>query len=160
MFLKNQTITLPKLPSLPKSNIWIFLSKPLCVHLPHSAHHHHSHFTLLKPYCSSPPPHLSVPPLPTSSWSLNHWKTSPLHQPSPALPSTSPPLTSFRSLIKILLLCFVNLPHIHCHSSHLLINLAPFLFIIPSRLLPWTTQHTQPEISHPMQFHAAVMGTP
>jgi hypothetical protein len=48
MLLQNQTITLPQLPSLPKSYIWIFLSKQLCVHLSHSAHHHHSHFAFQK----------------------------------------------------------------------------------------------------------------
>jgi hypothetical protein len=46
---KNHTIMLPKLPSSPESDIWIFSSTiQLCGHLSYSAHHRHSHSTLLK----------------------------------------------------------------------------------------------------------------
>ncbi len=68
---KNQTITLPKLPCSPKSDIWIFLTMQLCVHFSHSADHHHSHSSLLKLLAFSPPP-FSVRSPPTSSWNLNY----------------------------------------------------------------------------------------
>ncbi len=69
---KNQTIMLPKLPSSLKSDIWIFFTMQLCGHLSYSAHHRHSHSTLLKNACSS----LTCYYLSTSNL--------PLHLPSPA----------------------------------------------------------------------------
>ncbi len=69
------------------------------------------------------------------------------------------PLASSRSLMKIFLLRFVHPPHIRRRHSHLHINSVPSLLIILSRLLPWTTQHTQQEIDFPMHFHAVLMET-
>jgi hypothetical protein len=45
---KNQTIMLPKLPSSPELDIWIFVFMQLCGHFSYSAHHCHSHSTFLK----------------------------------------------------------------------------------------------------------------